>query len=113
MEEAHLQYNHIGGARLHSLLAQWFWWPRMLETCVAYTSNCLACQLERATKGQWWSGTLLPLPAGPRVEWSCDLFVLTIAGVQVWVFIGMCCYCKYLFIRDLPDKSATSTASCL
>lgn len=43
MEEQHLLHCHIGGARLHSLLVARYWWPRMLETCVAFTSNCLTC----------------------------------------------------------------------
>ena len=46
MEEAHLRNAHVGGSRLYSLLAGRYWWPRMLESCVAFTSSCLTCQLE-------------------------------------------------------------------
>ena len=45
--------------------------------------------------------------------WSVDFMSVTIAGQLLWVFIAVCCYCKYNFTRDLPDKSAKATGACL
>ena len=43
--------------------------------------------------------------------WSGDLIVITIGGVTYYVLVFVCCYCKYVLLLLLTDKSATSTAS--
>ena len=45
--------------------------------------------------------------------WSVDLMSVTIAGWLLWIFITVCCYCKYYFTHDLQDKSAKATGACL
>ena len=60
-------------------------------------------------------GRLLPLPPGPRIEWSLDL--VTNLGPpnspKCHLLAAICCYSKFCLLRLIPDKSSTTVATIL
>ena len=53
----------------------------------------------------------MPLPDGPQLVWSADLIVVMIGGVTFYMLVFICCYCKYVLLHVLHDKTVLSTAA--
>lgn len=69
----HVGHSHIGGEKMAHILRQRYYWPTLHHDCQKYTQRCFECQLTAGKPHGSWMGKLLPLPAGPRLEWSLDL----------------------------------------
>ncbi len=116
MEEEHLRHNHVGGDKLHHLLAGRYYWPTMKADCTAFVGRCFECQVAAGRATGSWAGKLLPLPPGPRVVWACDLIEQVGApgdGNKGHILTMVDCYSKFCLLHHLQDKSSTSVATAL
>ena len=115
MEEFHVTHSHVGGEKLCHLLTAQYYWPAMRQDCSAFVGHCFECQLSAGRSHGSWMGQLLPLPPGPRVEWSLDL-VTTLGPPntqKMHLFAAICCYSKFCVLRLIPDRTSTTVANVL
>jgi transposase InsO family protein len=97
---------------MYELLKQKCFWPSMKSDCAKYSSSCFECQLTRGKAHGSWQGQLLPLPPGPRCEWSLDLIVNLGDGTNtVHVLSAICCFSKFCILTLIDDKSSTTVAN--
>ena len=99
---------------MYELLKHAAWWPTMRADCAAFSSACFECQLSSGKAHGSWQGQLLPLPPGPRCEWSLDLVVnLGTAARRLHLLVAVCCFSKFVVITPIADKSSATVARCM
>lgn len=112
MEEVHVTNSHIGGEKMFHLLRQRYYWPTLRHDCTLHVQRCFECQLSAGRTHGSWQGQLLPLPAGPRLEWSLDL--VTNLGPpntpKYHMLAAICCFSKFCILRLIPDKTSATVA---
>ena len=115
MEETHVQHMHVGGEKVFRVLKERYFWPNMRAYCVAFVGKCFECQLSAGRSHGGWQGKILPLPAGPRCEWSVDLITNLgpATGPKHHLLTAVCCYSKFCVLSLLQDKSSLSVATLL
>ena len=56
----------------------------------------------------------MPLPAGPRCEWSLDLIInLGDSESKVHVLSAICCFSKFCVLTLIEDKSSKTVADAI
>ena len=115
LEEAHISHAHVGGEKLFHLLRPHYYWSTFRTDCTTFVAHCFECQLSSGRTHGSWMGRLLPLPPGPRVEWSLDLITNLgpPGGPKHHLLAAICCYSKFCLLQPIPDKSSTTVANCL
>ena len=99
---------------MYELLKNKCFWPTMKQNCAKYSSTCFECQLTRGKAHGSWQGHLLPLPAGPRCEWSLDLIInLGDSSSKVHVLSAICCFSKFCLLTLIEDKSSKTVADAI
>lgn len=96
---------------MYELLRGRCYWPTMRQDCARYSHTCFECQLTRGKTHGSWQGQLLPLPPGPRCEWSLDLIIsLGTPDSKVHVLSSICCFSKFCVLTLIPDKTSGTVA---
>ncbi len=111
MEEAHLANHHIGGEKLYHVLQGEYYWPGMKKDCSEFVGRCFECQLSSGKSHGSWQGKLVPLPPGPRCEWSIDLIVnLGPEGQKRHILSAIDTFSKFCVLTVVPDKKSVTMA---
>ena len=105
----------MAGEKLYRLLYPTYHWPGMHRDCVQYVAKCFECQISAGRPHGSWQGKLLPLPPGPRCEWSVDLITALgpPLGPKHHLLTAICCFSKFCVLTLIPDKSSHTITTAL
>jgi hypothetical protein len=68
----HVAMYHLGSAKVHSALAQSYYWPNMAAGCRRWLTDCPGCELEKARRNEAHALFSAAPTMAPRARWCMD-----------------------------------------
>jgi hypothetical protein len=116
MAHASIYGGHTGLLKTRERIREEFWWPAMEGTIETYLKTCKTCQeFSKKWKAPVRPEQIFQLPTAPNQRIHVDLFgpLKDNKGKKGYVLVITDSFTKFVQLKQLPDKTATTVAEAI